>query len=66
MLKTSAKVSEARYIVWLDYGSEGWRPICCTTLEEVLFVETYDHEFVVTEVIPARVSLESRKAQDDH
>ena len=32
----SATIDTARYIVWMDYGSEGWRPRYCTSWDEVL------------------------------
>lgn len=37
-----------KYIVWINYGCEGWHPKECATLEEALDVSSYGSEKVIT------------------
>ena len=45
-----------RFILWSDYGSEGWRPQSFDTLEEVYAAikigETFGEPFEITELVP--------------
>lgn len=36
------------YIVWIDYGCEGWLPTSYPTLKEALLADKYGSKFVVT------------------
>lgn len=46
------KGPDAPYVIWIDYGSEGWSPKGYDTPEEVLDAiasgDTHGHPFVIT------------------
>lgn len=39
------------YILWLDYGCEGWKPESFPTLKQALSANRYSSNFVVTKLL---------------
>jgi hypothetical protein len=39
------------YILWINYGSEGWKPDYFNTLREALLAPKFGSEFVITKQI---------------
>lgn len=39
------------YIVWENYGCEGWQPKSYPTLKEAIAAHKYQSEFVVTKAV---------------
>jgi len=44
----SKKDTQFDYIVWVNYGCEGWSPTGYSTLEEAIKHESYGAEKVIT------------------
>ena len=44
-----------KYITWVDYGSEGWKPNGFTTIEEALKCESYGSPMVVTKPVEYQI-----------
>lgn len=44
------------YIVWEDYGYEGWHPKSYATLKEALMAHRYNSEFLVTKRVDYEVT----------
>jgi len=42
---------KTRYIVWMDYGSEGWQPVGADTNQEVLRIidDMLQNDYYITE-----------------
>ena len=42
---------KTRYIVWVDYGSEGWQPVGADTNQEVLRIidDMLQNDYYITE-----------------
>lgn len=38
------------YIMWLDYGMEGWKPESFNSIKEALLASRYQSNFVITKV----------------
>ena len=43
------------YIVWVDYGSEGWSPYSFDTLEAALLCESYGSRKIITKQVKYKV-----------
>lgn len=50
---------EGPFIVWENYGYEGWQPKSYPTLTEALTTPRYNSEFVITKPIKVDVSERS-------
>lgn len=51
------------YIVWANYGYEGWQPKSFKTLKEALLSERYGYEIVVTKLVEYEVIEKDEAAQ---
>jgi hypothetical protein len=47
-MKKEITLEEAKYIVWVDYGYEGWKPTGYLTLKEAILHERYSSDAVIT------------------
>lgn len=45
---TKKKATDGPYIVWLDFGYDGWSPESYATLKEALEAPRYDSDYVIT------------------
>jgi hypothetical protein len=55
---------KARYVVWIDYGSEGWKPIAAGDEAEAAGILTMDHggrDKMVTRPLQIRFHEEGTK-----
>lgn len=47
--------AEGPYVVWQNYGCEGWKPTSYTSLREAVLDQKYQSEFVVTKIVEFRI-----------
>jgi hypothetical protein len=40
--------TDGPYILWLDYGVDGWSPKSFPTLKDALIADRRDHDWVIT------------------
>jgi hypothetical protein len=43
------------YIVWRNYGYDGWKPVQFKTLEEAVRDKGYGEEFIITKIVEYEV-----------
>ena len=48
--------TEGPYVVWENYGCEGWQPKSYTDLREALTAQRFNSEFVVTKVVDYEIT----------
>lgn len=53
------KLKNANYILWQDYGYEGWHPTVFDTLEQALETQKYYNDWIITE--PSHYTIISKK-----
>ncbi len=53
-----------QYIVWVNYGSEGWTPTGYTTLKEALEHDSYSYEKIITKKVEYAVKDITKKEND--
>lgn len=46
-----SRETEGPYILWINYGCEGWKPGSYHSLEEALRVDTYGSEAIITKEV---------------
>ena len=46
---------EGPYILWLDYGTEGYKPFSFQTLKEALESQKYSSGWIITKKVEYRV-----------
>ena len=46
---------EGPYIVWQDYGVEGWKPDSYETLEEAIKAQKYRAHWVITKLVKYKI-----------
>ena len=50
------------YVIWIDYGSDGWSPEECASVQEVedfvLHGESNGYPFVITKLLDVRLMLD--------
>jgi hypothetical protein len=50
------------FVVWQNYGCEGWAPTSYETLKEALLAHRYQTEWVVTKLVKFEVTEEIENA----
>ncbi len=48
-------LKNAAYILWVNYGAEGWQPIPCPNLKSALLVEKHSQEFLLSKEVDFEV-----------
>lgn len=48
-------VPKKQYQVWIDYGSEGWKPEECDTLQQAIDVDKYGMNWMVTKKVSLNI-----------
>jgi hypothetical protein len=56
------KVPPKKYIVWLDYGCEGWKPNYFDTLEDCINCENYGQGMMITKNVNLLFSEKQQEA----
>ena len=46
-----SNIIDGPYILWQNYGYEGWQPKSFLTLEDALLAEKYSTEFIITKPV---------------
>ncbi len=55
-MKIDLKEFEKKYIVWTDYGYEGWRPTGYDSIEDAVRHESYGSETIITTKVNILIS----------
>lgn len=47
------------YIIWLDYGTEGWKPTSYEDLKSALEADKYCNNWIITKIVKYEVKEEN-------
>jgi hypothetical protein len=58
-MKESEDLSKYKFILWADFGYDGWRPYGCSSEKELLakIAETYGNDYIVTSPCAVAVAI---------